>query len=115
MELKDFIKTSLVDIITGIKEAQDGIFEVSGAAINPIGDENNKEFKNAASDLIHRFVEFDVAVSVSNKVGGKGGASINVVAANIGAQGEALHSHESASRIKFKVAVKLPSQGISGR
>ena len=103
MELEEFVKTSLIQIMRGVKTAQHewAVDMHGGGVINPsFGD----------ADLPNRVqeVKFDVAVTTSsrNEVGGGGG--IKVWAADL--SGKATHNSEnsSVSRIAFTVPI-LPA------
>lgn len=103
MDLKDFVKASLQQILEGVKEAQasdpDGNINASNYGI-PVG-------KNvfSANDLgIFTLVEFDVAVSAETS--GKGDANLKVFGVGLGGGGE--HKAGSANRIAFAIPVRLP-------
>jgi hypothetical protein len=97
MDLEQFVADSLAQIVQGVHKAQKAI-EGTGAKINPAD----------AARSPDEFVEFDVAVTAAEEkaTGGK----INVLTAVVGlnARGESNASNTTASRIKFKVLVKLP-------
>src|SRR5260370_33921195 len=95
MELKDFVSRTITDIIEGVREAQAAAG--SDAYVNPgIGRE---------------IVEFDVALTVTEAAEKKGGGGITV-AGFLKAEGGggSSSSNSSISRVKFSVAVKLPTQ-----
>jgi Trypsin-co-occurring domain 2 len=101
MQLREFIKSSLLDIIYAVQDAQreiDG--KGSGAAI---------AFKHESHEQGHRVeVDFDVAVTASAGAKAGGGGGINVVALKIGASGETVTENTAVSRIKFTLPVHLP-------
>ncbi|RRN75990.1 hypothetical protein [Agrobacterium deltaense] len=110
MELKNFIRETLVNIATGIQEAK---LETSDFwAINP-GSLNGER-------VIERsYIDFDVAITVSesveNQKEGKGGvkAEISVLGSKIsGDVGRSLgtavqQASENVSRVSFKVPVYM--------
>lgn len=71
MDLKDFIKTALVDLITAVDEAKtefNKIAESNGSRVcPPIAPAYSKEFKTKvdAHGRYHENVEFDIAVSAA--------------------------------------------------
>lgn len=103
MDLKQFVKETLTQIIQGVSEAQ-GEASLSGGRVNP-------SFSGPGTDqhgCLIGFVEFDVAVSVSEGTGSKAGIGIFVGEVGLGAKGESTSASGSMSRIKFKVPVTLP-------
>jgi len=114
MNIEEFVSESLVQIIKGVMKAQE---ELKGtkAFINPA----LRSFPSAESvgtaeghaDKIVRNVEFDVAVSVAEGKGTKGGIGIMVGVMGIGSQGQSQSSTGSESRIKFKIPIILPVHG----
>jgi hypothetical protein len=103
MDLKEFIKISLQQIVEGVSEAQGtelgGNINASNYGV-PAG-------KNvfSANDLgMFTLVEFDVAVSAETT--GKGDANLKVFGVGVGGGGE--HKAGSANRIAFAVPVRLP-------
>lgn len=103
MDLKDFVKASLQQILAGVKEAQESDPEGNINASNygvPAG-------KNvfSSNDLgMFTLVEFDVAVSAETT--GKGDANLKVFGVGVGGGGE--HKAGSANRIAFAIPVRLP-------
>lgn len=111
MELEDFIKKSLVQIVTAVKTAQKEI-EDSGGAINPTGltfwpkQLTGEKFTDDGN--ITQNVHFDVAVTAVENKEIKGGIGVFVGAVGIGSQGESNVSTQAASRIKFTIPVLFP-------
>lgn len=120
IQLKDFVRETIVQIVAGVKEAQEHP-DTKGAIISPksIEPTTEKHHKilgflyphNAASTyrpMVH-LMNFDVAVSASNKTdsGGKVGVSVLSISADFGGGSEG--SHTSQSRIQFGVPIVLPT------
>lgn len=109
MELKDFIAMTLTEIQSGVQAAIEGA-KKSGAngAISPCWD----SVREAGSTLIQK-VQFDIAVTVSDKTEGKAEAGIKVV--GIGFGGGATGSTETShiSRIQFSIPIIPPSTVIT--
>ncbi|MFA6036533.1 MAG: hypothetical protein WC748_00255 [Legionellales bacterium] len=116
MELKDFIKTVLVDLIKGVEEAKNEFQNPEGPLIcPPIGSIYTKEFNFQVDAMGNYFqkVEFDVAVTVTGeskiqgKVQGKGSVTVLSVSADI--DGHLNESSSTVSKIKFHVPIALKS------
>lgn len=102
MELREFIKTSLVDIIRGI---QDGLEEIRDdqdalGAVNPVM--KSQVFRTEK-------VEFDIAVTASSEDSKGGKAGISVYGLGAGAEGKKTKADSTVSRLKFNVPVAPPS------
>ncbi|MFB6453737.1 hypothetical protein ACE38W_00575 [Chitinophaga sp. Hz27] len=100
MDVKDFVKASLLEIFQGIAEAQKEIREK-----NHPGSINNTDYTTRQSNNI----EFDIAVTVSNsdkkEVDGKLSiASIFMAGGSL----EKASDHNVVSRIKFSIPVTYP-------
>ncbi len=103
MDLELFVSATLVQIVTGVANAQQQIGDLGGnTKINPIVD--------MASYTTPTPVQFDVAVTVSGstEASGKAGRKIASIV-DVGGGGGATHSTEAVSRIRFSVAVSMPS------
>jgi len=98
MNLQEFVTESLKQIMAGVADAQKD--STSTGRINP----------PSGPFVPVKEIEFDVAVTVSQEQGAKGGIGIFVGAVGIGAQGKAQSANTSVSRIKFSVPVQLPNQ-----
>lgn len=111
MELKEFIRETLVQLIEGVKEAKAMVGEDNGQ-INPkpwhIGNElKNKNMTTVTEQLIH-IVDFDISITATEGSGIKGGVGIFVGGVGIGTKGETNESSASQNRIKFQVPVVFP-------
>jgi hypothetical protein len=117
MELQRFIRQSLVEIMNGIKDAQDDLRGKShgricprlSPAITPHGHDTLLGISTEANRPIH-LVEYDVAVEVSDKGSGasvEGVGSIAVFSAKVGAK-TASRDLKDAARLKFSIPVSYP-------
>lgn len=116
MELKEFIKESLSQIIDAIKETQekykdtnvvicpDNIQEVKDGLY--ILDEN--EYDNYSSRSKVQNIDMDIAISVTEKEGNKSGLGIAKII-NAGISSENTQQNESISKIKFSIPIVLPT------
>lgn len=104
MELSEFIKTTLVEIINGVEDA---IGETAGgngrAVINPTASHANHADPER--------VQFDVALTVKNTAASSGDrASVRVAEIELaGEQREMATHHEAISRVSFAIPVAWPS------
>jgi len=106
MELKDFIKGTLVEIIKAITEAQQEVKE-SGAQISPqeFGKVERARTNNNAS--IYE-IEFDIGVTATDSSGVKGGIGVFLAGLGVGTKAEASESNIAQNRIKFKIPIAYP-------
>lgn len=110
MELKEFIRETLVQIAVAIKEAQAASAE-TGAIICP----RHSGMFGATKDVMHtesgiiETVSFDVAVSTTEGTETKGGIGIFVAPLALGLQGKSAQQNLCVSRIQFSVRISLPS------
>lgn len=113
MELKDFIRETLVGIAKGVEEARIETGDIW--AINPTAIDGEKIVEKS-------YVEFDIAVTAGETTGsrkeGKGGvrAEISVLGASVGGdlggglEGSKQSHSENVSRVSFKVPVHMNVQ-----
>nr|WP_156696911.1 MULTISPECIES: hypothetical protein [Pseudomonas] len=115
MELKQFVTAVLTEILDGVKDSQRAIEHAREGEVNPQLATNQGALQNQGR-LVSRWgqlvqtVKFDVAVTVEEGTGTKGGIGIFIGAVGLGSQGESKTSQASVSRIQFEVPVALPYQ-----
>ena len=104
MELRDFVRDSLVQLMCGITDAQNELMKSNGASgvVNPIW--NDQKNLNNHTQLVN----FDIAVTASDQTTTGGHGGIKVWSVEIGGKLETLGVQSSVSRIAFSVPV-LPS------
>jgi len=117
MDLKDFIKATLVEINQAITESNAELQD-TGAIINPkgiqINSDNSQAYGRQSPKTDHhrlkvvQKIDFDVAVFAQNDEKAGGGAKISIASIGIGADAEVKNSNKSESRIKFSVPVIYP-------
>ena len=112
MELKDFIKTALTDIVEAVKEVQDSVKDI--ATIAPYtGGNAVTHIKTPDGYAEISNIDFDVAVTTETTEGTssdiKGGIAVAGIF-NIGGNGNeaAEEKYQNVSRIKFTIPVLLP-------
>lgn len=112
MELRDFISSTLTQLIDGISNAQE-YAQSKGAKINPV-DKFSSNFDKMSRtegklELVH-IIDFDVAVTVSENKQLQGGIGIVVPELSIGYQSSINNQKSAVSRIQFSIPVILPTQ-----
>lgn len=116
MELKAFVKETLINIIQGVKEAQHEA-HAAGGKVNPAID---KMMENGSGSAVLGWakgggsspmflVQFDVAVVAEEGKETKGGIGVVAGVFALGSQGKSQQNASNVSRIQFSVPVLLPS------
>ena len=116
MELKEFVKTSLLEIVSAVSESQNTLKEQNSLAIiNPMinGDLGKKSGKPAHHSP-YRYapllrVKYDLMVTETDSSKKDGGAGISVIGAKIGFDGSESISNTAANRIQFEIHLIFPS------
>lgn len=111
MELKDFVRESLSQIITGVVEAQKELRKTGiNGEISPSikSDPSNTKLLMGQSGMPVHNVEFDIAVAAGEKTDTKGTVGVAISVFKLGAGGQSTESTSQTSRLKFIVPVALP-------
>jgi len=103
MKLEEFVKESLLQIISGVKEANESI-EAKDASVNPVSMGKAQVHERTYLSIPVQNIEFDVAVSVSE--GAKAGGGLTVM--GMGVKGGVSETSSTVSRIRFQVPIALP-------
>ncbi|MCB4749030.1 MAG: hypothetical protein LGB78_09860 [Sulfurovum sp.] len=104
MELRNFIKETLKDVLGGINDAQK---EIEDGEIAPLLNEDS--WRGLETGLTrYQAIDFEVSVNAVEKEGNE--AKLNVVAAVIGGgiSGESSNSAEHTAKLNFKIPVRFP-------
>jgi len=122
MELKEFIKETILDIALAINDAnKEAIEKGIDLLVNPFPlfehskgyTETYKDTNGTQTDRKRvEMIDFDVAVTSSNTSGGELGSSISIAGFKVGAGGEISDGLENVSRIKFQIPVSFPNKHI---
>lgn len=113
MELKQFIKATLIDIVSAIRETQAEVKEY--ATILPLKEQSEKitaiQMKDGLADISD--IDFDVAITIGTEKNTEKGikAGINVVGifnAIAATKGDGTMTSQNISRIRFSISVLLP-------
>lgn len=116
MELKEFIKKSIVQVTEAIIESNDELRE-KDAVVNPgkiqVNSEESQAYGRASQLAKHHTrivqkLDFDIAVTVQDEQQAGAGAKISVMSLTLGADGGVNYTNKSESRIKFAVPIMYP-------
>ncbi len=120
MDLKEFVKESIVQIAQGIEEANSELKD-SPAMVNPLYMRANSENAQAYGRTMQRNegysepdsrvvekVDFDVAVVAEAGEQGSAGAKLSIASIGFGVNGKTESSNKSESRIKFSIPIVYP-------
>jgi hypothetical protein len=108
MELHEFVKETLIQIVKGITEAQnDDIIQSNTASIVPHG------VSSSDLKLANREIQFDVVVTAQSGSSAKAGLGIFVGGLGVGTQGKLDANDSFENRVKFSVPVLFPMQKVN--
>lgn len=112
MELKEFIKTAIINITEAVSDLQKELD--NGTVVNPTlfqGEHGKSIVINNDVRMIER-LNFDVAVTASESSGLEGGAKagISIFGAKVGTETNA--KTENVSRLTFSIPLVLPSTHV---
>jgi len=111
MNLEEFVSQTLVQIVSGVRAAQ-AEAKAHGAEVNPhltgAAEQLGKHGFIWASGGAAQIVQFDVALTVAEGTGTKGGIGVFAGAVSLGSSGQSKLESSSVSRVKFSVPLTLP-------
>jgi len=122
LELREFIKSSLVEISRGVLDASTELKDTN-AIVSPenfkVNSENSQAFGRTQTGtngldpingtrVVHK-VDFDIAVLVDETDKANAGIKISVMSMGLSGGGESTSKSGSTSRIKFSVPIVMPS------
>ncbi len=109
MELKDFIKQTIVQIVDGVVEAQSSIRD-KGANINPVNFRFTKDGQqNHSKFAIPQDIVFDIGLTSSEKNGSSEGIGVFLGTINLGKKSEDVAETVAVTKVKFTVPLALPA------
>ena len=108
MELKDFIRQTLEQIVEGVHSAQSDI-EGRGATINPtsVSFQRDGEWNRYNSGMPQN-VEFDVGLTSVDKKGSTEGIGVFLGSVSLGKKNESGLEHTAVTRVRFSVPLAFP-------
>ncbi len=112
MDLKDFIKQTLIEITNGVKEAQESIKD-SGAYINPKGLHSGENIRSGYEDQFRSLqkVKMSVAVNAVENSEMKGGIGI-ISVFSAGLSSKVSDINTVTNRIEIEIPISLPVMNI---
>jgi hypothetical protein len=114
MELKDFIKETLVQITNGVVEAQD-LIKDTGCYINPEGYYENGQVRTGF-DKEYRSIQkvrMSIAINVIENQQTKAGLGVVSAILTAGASATNTDSNSVTNRIEFEIPISLPVMDVS--
>lgn len=108
MELKEFIKATLTEIIGGVKEAQDLVSEQKAyVAPHVNGNQSVYDGKNGKHRSVTK-VEFEVGLTNEEQSEKKAGIGVAFGAFNLGGGNKNQTGDKAITSVKFSVMVAFP-------
>jgi hypothetical protein len=117
VELKEFIKQSIIEISEAVKESNEH-FNSKGinAFVNPEfiyeSDRDKRSYTMPEKSNEIRYIEdieFDVAVTTGGEISGEAKGGIKIASFQVGGGGSVVDKQQNVSRMKFTVPVCLPT------
>ena len=111
MDLKDFVSQTLTQIVAGVQESQ-AFADQHAASVNP--ELSGTQAEAAKHGFLWseagfaQIVSFDVALTVTEGTGTKGGIGVFAGAVTLGSSGQSATTNSSVSHVKFSVPLVLP-------
>jgi hypothetical protein len=109
MNLNEFVKEVLVEVISGIRNAQ----QVEGGAFIVPCNDGGHEYANhprfsSSSRIKSTIVDFDIALTVEDSKKAEGGGGLKVWGIGASLTGEQSSKDTTVSRIQFSIPILLP-------
>lgn len=117
MDLKDFIKETLIQITEGVKEAQDKCKQYGGL-VNPmlsVKTCNDEKYHHDDGDYPATSVNFKVGLTESSNKGDKAGIGVFLGKVSLGKEGSSGHETQSVTSVEFSVTVVFPYINRDGK
>lgn len=111
MDLRNFIKQSLVEVMLGLEDAQQSLAGKTTGHICPTVAIWPSGAGTAAGSRPLDLIEFDIAVEATTEAGQGGGISVLGGIVKAGAKVDSRDTERQASRIKFSVPIAYPDTG----
>ena len=109
MELKDFVRETIQNIVAGVSEAQSAAKE-HGAVVNPSGLNYYKDGDhNVSAHAIPQEILFNVGLTSTNKDGSSGGIGVFLGGVSLGKKNDSGTEDIAVTSVQFTVPIVLPS------
>jgi hypothetical protein len=110
MELKEFVTEVFVQLTEGIEDAQNKLADKS-VIINPTGSRGKDDKMYNLGDMhvpLH-IIDFEVALTTSNKQNSAGGIGVFLGSLSAGAKSDKAAENTAITKIKFQLGVVFPT------
>lgn len=117
MDLKEFVKETLVQITQGVKEAQVECKEIGGL-VNPmlsVKTCNDEVYKHDGKDYPATKVSFNVALTEANNKGDKTGIGVFLGKVSLGKEANKESEKQTVTSVEFSVTVVFPYISRDGK
>jgi len=112
MELKEFIRETLEQIVQGVSAAS-GVVENHGGTINPDKAWFRRDGQiNQYSSAIPHDVEFDVGLTCFDKNGLSEGIGVFLGSVSLGKKNDSGSENTAVTRVRFTIPLVLPKGGV---
>lgn len=118
MDLKEFVKETLIQISAGVQESLIAVRQ-TGGYVNPatrinVTNTDSSHFSSMQNGRQVFLVDFDVTITVEEETGTNAQAKIKVASIlSLGAGGESGNKNSAINKISFKVPMALPVDPIT--
>jgi len=113
MDLQEFVKQTLVDIVAGVQAAQEAVpggeARIAPALVSFASPAPREVVGHAADRTPVLSAEFDVAVTVNEGEGKRAGVGVFTGFVTVGGGGEKTSAMANISRVRFSVPLALPA------
>lgn len=106
MELKEFVKETLIQITDGVIEAEE-VCNPKGANVNPLLSNNHEAAMTAYGNSVS-MVKFHVGLCESKDSSDKRGIGVFLANLGVGYSGNDSSSNTAITTIDFSIPIKLP-------
>jgi len=112
MNVQEFVKTAIVEIVAGVDEASKAVesYGASAGSDKVYGFVKENKVLTDGQGRQVTLVEFDIALKQADSTDTKGSIGVFLGSVGLGTQGASHGESESHSRIKFNVPVVLPGK-----
>ena len=110
MELKEFVKETLIQITEGVKEAQEECKKI-GCLVNPmlsVKTSNTESYRHNDKDYPATSVNFKIGLTESNTKGDKTGIGVFLSKVSLGKEINKELEIQSITSVEFSVTVVFP-------
>jgi len=109
MELKDFVKATLEQIVEGVSMAKETI-DSHGGTINPTNVRFNRDGAfNSYNHAMPQDGVFDVGLTSTDKTGSSEGIGVFLGSISLGKKNDIGAEHVAVTKVKFTVPLVLPA------